>query len=707
MAVGTYIFNTLLLFLILAVYFSESGDAVACGPDLYKCGKSSDHCIPKAWVCDGERDCKSGSDELNCAENKTCSPDEFRCQSGKCIPTKWRCDGGNDCGDLSDENTCPNKTCSDEQFMCKTKNCIAKAWLCDGDRDCSDGSDEVNCPNNTCSEDMLMCKTSRKCLPIKWLCDGDRDCDDGSDELNCKYVTSTPCYPNQFPCDSSRQRCILRSWVCDGENDCENGADERNCTKEVTCSESQFKCDSKTCINVAKKCDGLKDCFNGRDETSCLSPDTTVILADRNSLKMVTLISENKKAVSRRISHSSTTQTMVGVDYDYGDGYVFWTDIKQSSIFSGRFPNSSSLITDERAVLNSEIDTADGMAVDWVNNLIYWTDTGRNEISVTNYNGTMRKVLFQINLDEPRAIVVDPFTGWMYWTDWGTPAKIERAGMNGQQRETIVSKNVTWPNGVTLDFYDDRLYWIDSKLKTVESSRTDGSDRRIISRGKVNHGFAISTSEFNIYMTSWMDRGITGVTKSDGQVTQFINEMTDSISRPMGLKVYSKTMQRQKASICYTNEFECEYLCLPGPTKPPSTDVQYTCACPDGSACPITSTTSKPSSTTTNTATTSTSSRTTDINRTNYTTSGAATTTQASVTSTTIPTSSLTPTSGYTRCQVGEFQCRTHYTCIAQGWVCDGKYDCWDGSDELNCRRSTATTQDPLYDSLFFDSLLK
>ncbi|XP_060074806.1 low-density lipoprotein receptor-related protein 8-like isoform X2 [Ylistrum balloti] len=710
MAVGTYILTTVFLFYLIAICRTQPDSNRKCNPGEVRCANTS-RCIPRKWMCDGDADCPNKTDELKCG-NETCSLQEFMCKSGKCIPASWKCDGDDDCGDHSDEKSCTNKTCLDNEFMCKTsQKCISRQWRCDGDKDCIDNSDELNCnmTRNTCKdgeftcnsneciheswvcdgandcvdgsdernctacrENMFMCQTSKKCISKEWRCDGTNDCVDKSDEVNCNMTRNT-CKDVEFTCNSNE--CIHESWVCDGANDCVDGSDERNCTKEIKCTSSQFPCDKKTCIEEAKKCDGFTDCYNGRDEANCETKDTKVILADTHSLKLVTLLSGPKKALSRRISPSRTGQTIIGVDFDYEENYVFWTDNKRSGIFVASFQNTSGSITDERAVLSDGIITADGMAVDWVNNLIYWTDTGRDEISVTNYNGTMKKVLFRDNLDEPRGIIVDPLTGWMYWTDWGNPAKIERSGMNGQQRETIVASDLTWPNGITLDYDDGRLYWVDSKLRKVESSQVDGSDRRVISSGKISHDFAISTSKFDIFITSWADIGITGLSKSNGEITKFTNERTDSISRPMGMKVYSNTMQKRKTSICYTNEFECGYLCLPRPAQPPSTEVQYTCACPDGITCGISSnlssTTLIPTSTTVETSLattrqnlttieseietptvtpttvtpTTTSPKTTDIIRTKNSTSGF-TTTQNPGTSTTVSNASTAPTPG-------------------------------------------------------------
>lgn len=55
-------------------------------------------------------------------------------------------------------------------------------------------------------------------------------------------------------------------------------------------------------------------------------------------------------------------------------------------------------------------------------------------------------------------------TRYMYWTDWGTNAKIERATLGGNFRVPIVNSSLVWPNGLTLDYENDLLYWADASL---------------------------------------------------------------------------------------------------------------------------------------------------------------------------------------------------------------------------------------------------
>ncbi|XP_044138378.1 basement membrane-specific heparan sulfate proteoglycan core protein isoform X4 [Bufo gargarizans] len=107
-------------------------------------------CIPRDYLCDGERDCRDGSDELNCGTPSPCEPNEFKCKNGRCALKLWRCDGDNDCGDGSDEINCPTKgpsdMCAPDQFVCiQSRTCIPASYQCDEEADCPDRSDEIGC----------------------------------------------------------------------------------------------------------------------------------------------------------------------------------------------------------------------------------------------------------------------------------------------------------------------------------------------------------------------------------------------------------------------------------------------------------------------------------------------------------------------------------------------------------------------------------
>lgn len=71
--------------------------------------------------------------------------------------------------------------------------------------------------------------------------------------------------------------------------------------------------------------------------------------------------------------------------------------------------------TAEQVILiDSQLNSPEGLAIDWVHKNIYWTDSGNKTISVATADGSRRKTLFNSDLSEPRAIAVDPTRRWVW-----------------------------------------------------------------------------------------------------------------------------------------------------------------------------------------------------------------------------------------------------------------------------------------------------
>ena len=98
----------------------------------------------------------------------------------------------------------------------------------------------------------------------------------------------------------------------------------------------------------------------------------------------------------------------------------------------------------------------------------------------------------------------------MYWTDWGEPAKIERASMDGTLRQVIIDDDLIWPNGLTIDYEMQRLYWADAFLDKIEYSFVDGTARTLLESAEngIMHPFAITLENELVF---WTERDISAI----------------------------------------------------------------------------------------------------------------------------------------------------------------------------------------------------
>lgn len=62
-------------------------------------------------------------------------------------------------------------------------------------------------------------------------------------------------------------------------------------------------------------------------------------------------------------------------------------------------------------VPSSELQSPEGIAVDDVARLLFWTDSMRDTIEVSKLDGSQRLVLFDTDLVNPRPIVTNPAYG--------------------------------------------------------------------------------------------------------------------------------------------------------------------------------------------------------------------------------------------------------------------------------------------------------
>ncbi|KAF1766393.1 hypothetical protein GCK72_006350 [Caenorhabditis remanei] len=564
-----------------------------CPPgEMWKCG--SGECIPSRWRCDSEVDCKDHSDERNCTKiQHTCKlAEEFACKSSnKCINKAFVCDGELDCSDGSDEDECVgvNTECKKDEYTCPATYgaygaesghviCLPQSSRCNGEEECPDGGDEKNCNATTpatCKEgsEYTCPSTPLQCLEMTKLCSSARyDCGDGNMSVCGPTATSTKM------CKTGSEGCVCRpsyitnSTVCH----CKDGykLENKQCVDIIEC-ETPGVCD-QICLNTPGSyrcaCHAGYQLSFGETKTGsrgvanrcrAMGGDPLVLLTNRHTIRQFDLVNKMHFPVS------SKPGSAVAMDFHIKNGTLIWSDVMSKQILrcyignvSDAFLGTEMCDKKHEVILSGDkIHTPDGLAVDWVHDLLFWTDGGLDQINVLDMKTGKQRVLYSSDLEEPRAIAVDPEVGLIFWTDWGKKARIERSGMDGQHRVVIVEGDrVVWPNGLALDYVDKRVYWADAKIKSIFSCDYWGKNIKTVlhSHEYLRHPFSMAVFEDRLFYTDWEHDGVITVNKFTGADIQTVMEKVKS---PMTVRIYHKQAQPKIQDKC--ENAACDHLCLP------------------------------------------------------------------------------------------------------------------------------------------------
>lgn len=123
----------------------------------------------------------------------------------------------------------------------------------------------------------------------------------------------------------------------------------------------------------------------------------------------------------------------IALDYHFEKGLIYWSDVS-ADVIRRAYLNSSDVQGNNNFLNNFNIDfikkmitdvikwgleSPGGVALDWIHNLLFWTDSGTRRVEVATLDGKQRFVVASNDLDKPRAIAVHPGEALVFWTDWG------------------------------------------------------------------------------------------------------------------------------------------------------------------------------------------------------------------------------------------------------------------------------------------------
>ncbi|XP_053375002.1 nidogen-1-like [Mercenaria mercenaria] len=545
--------------------------------------------------------------QCDCDPNADCVIDPDR-MIYRCVCKEGYTGDGRYCNEIRDisrvcDDCHPNAVCRYDQSEGRYGCVCSAGYQGDGTRcvpyDCRDA--DICDANARCAEDsygnyVCFCNSG-------YRGDGRRCIAEGCNVLNNCDVNAQ-CLPD--PRDTSRymcrcnpgysgdgQVCIRRVIPC---NEVDNCSEQGQCLYDPASQEYRCRCNrgydgdgitcrprGVDCRRDTRYCDPNAACLLNVDTFVCVCNQgyrgdgrTCQPMRDEmNYLLFSRGYSIHKVAYQQNGEDSDGSRVLyvpdelaVGVASDCVDQTFYWTDVSRGRI------SRANLQGFDKELVTAGFNSPEGIAIDWIARNIYVTDSGLDIIAVISINGTNRKTLISDGVINPRAIILDPSRGVMYWTDWyrNNPT-IERANMDGTDREVFVDTDLGLPNGLTIDYYTQQICWGDAGVNRIECIRSDGIGRRVITED-APYPFDLTFYGNTIYWSDWTINGVPSVHRDGGEKGEPLTLPVGGNGRLYGISAVGEFCPRV-TNACLRQNGGCRYLCLPTPNG------GRTCACPD------------------------------------------------------------------------------------------------------------------------------
>lgn len=293
------------------------------------------------------------------------------------------------------------------------------------------------------------------------------------------------------------------------------------------------------------------------DQKRCKILDEYLVFTTRKEIRTVNL---DPSISSSPVMPRTNLTNVVGLDFDYTNNKLFFTQIRPDGSIS--WFDSSKKEETYHTILSKGVNP-EGIAYDWTNKKIYWTDSANRSIYAMNEDGS--QIVMIVRVERPRAVVVDPCEGFMYFTDWhrfGSNGKIYRTTMAGNQKKAIVEENLIQPSGLCIDYDERKLYWTDALREKIERANLNGTDREVLIAATI-YPFAITVFDKYIY---WTDLQLRGVYRADKYTGAGMIEMVTRLEEsPRDIHIYSPKRQACNINPCQLNNGGCAHSCHQAP----------------------------------------------------------------------------------------------------------------------------------------------
>ncbi|XP_046659833.1 protein cueball isoform X1 [Homalodisca vitripennis] len=210
----------------------------------------------------------------------------------------------------------------------------------------------------------------------------------------------------------------------------------------------------------------------------------------------------------RALAYNADLRTLYFSDEERSDGSIFQLTVPKN--MSAKLQNVT-----VSTVVSKQVHSVKGVAYDDRTGILYWSNGPGHSILWIQIGSTDEpqagQPLLKVEDQIPMGIAIDNCKRYLYWTNCGKTASIERSLLDGSNRQTLTSEDLALPYAVVVDQTTDRIYWVDERPGAefrIESADLHGKDRRVLFSGSDHQPFALAVSAGQVF---WADHIHTSV----------------------------------------------------------------------------------------------------------------------------------------------------------------------------------------------------